>query len=197
MTSSACRSAPVAETVGRTAQACRQLASRARQKLAAGGGGARLDVTSAEHRLVTDKFIAASANGDLDGLLEVLAPDAWGDIDYGPAAARPQVVVTGAGRVARHLLHYWGPAATLVSPPVGGQPALLGFLGGELAGVLVFDVRGETIQSVHAIADPAKLSFLSTQLARSRLTSGGGRGPAPTALALAAGRSVRPPSPLT
>ena len=155
----------IAETVGRTAQACRQLASRARQKFAAGDGGARLDVTSAEHRLVTDKFIAASANGDLDGLLEVLAPDAWGDIDYGPAAARPQVAVTGAERVARHLLHYWGPAAALVSQPGGGQPALLGFLGRELAGVLVFDVRGETIQSVHVIADPAKLSFLSFQLA--------------------------------
>ena len=155
----------VAETVGRTAQACRQLASRARQKLAAGDGGARLDVTSAEHRRVTDKFIAASANGDLAGLLAVLAPGAWGDIDYGPAAARPQVVVTGAERVARHLLHYWGPAATLVSQPVGSQPALLGFLGRELAGVLVFDVRGETIQSVHVIADPAKLSFLSFQLA--------------------------------
>jgi RNA polymerase sigma-70 factor, ECF subfamily len=155
----------VAETVGRTAQACRQLASRARQKLAASDGGARLDVTSAEHRRVTDTFIAASANGDLDGLLAVLAPDAWGDIDYGRAAARPQVVVTGAVRVARHLLHYWGPAATLVSQPVGGQPALLGFLGRELAGVLVFDVRGETIQSVHVIADPAKLSFLSFQLA--------------------------------
>jgi len=155
----------VAETVGRTAQACRQLASRARQNLAAGDGGARLDVTSAEHRRVTDKFIAASANGDLAGLLAVLAPGAWGDIDYGPAAARPQVVVTGAERVARHLLHYWGPAATLVSQPVGSQPALLGFLGRELAGVLVFDVRGETIQSVHVIADPAKLSFLSFQLA--------------------------------
>ena len=156
----------VAETVGRTAQACRQLAARARQKIA-GDAGARFDVTSAEHRLVTDKFIAASANGDLTGLLEVLAPGAWGDVDYGPAAARPRVMVTGADRVARHLLHYWGPAATLVSHPVAGQPALLGFHGRQLSGVLVFSLLGETIQSVHVIADPAKLSFLNTQLAGS------------------------------
>src|SRR5262249_46044802 len=94
------------------------------------------------------------------GLLAVLAPDAWGDIDYGPAAARPVVVVTGANRVARHLLHYWGPAATLVSHSVGGQPALLGFHGRQLSGVLVFSLRGETTQSVHVIADPGKLSFL-------------------------------------
>ena len=155
----------VAQTVGRTAQACRQLATRARHKITVGDGGARFDVTSAEHRLVTGKFIAASANGDLNGLLEVLAPDAWGDVDYGPTATKPHVVVTGAERVARHLLHYWGPGATLVSHPVGGQPALLGFLRRQLSGVLVFTLRGETIQAVHVIADPAKLSFVSAQLA--------------------------------
>jgi len=155
----------VAQTVGRTSQACRQLATRARQKIAAEDGGARLDVTSAEHRQVTEKFIAASANGDLTGLLEVLAPDAWGDVDYGPGAARPHVVVIGAERVARHLLHFWGPAATLVSHPVGGKPALLGFLGRDLAGVLVFSVREEAIEAIHVIADPAKLRFLDIQLA--------------------------------
>lgn len=156
----------VAETVGRTAPACRQLAARARQKIA-GDGGTRFDVTAAEHRRVTDKFIAAAADGDFGGLLAVLAPGAWGDIDYGPAAARPHVVVTGANRVARNLLHYWGPPATLVSHPVAGQPALLGFHGRQLSGVLVFSLRGEVIQSVHVITDPAKLAFLSTQLADS------------------------------
>ncbi len=153
----------VAQTVGRTAQACRQLATRARGKIA-GDGGVRFDVTSAEHRLVTDKFIAASAGGDLTGLLEVLAPDAWGDVDYGPAAARPHVVVTGAERVAKHLLHYWGPGTRLVSHPVAGQPALLGFHGRQLSGVLVFTLHGETIQTVHVIADLAKLGFLNAQL---------------------------------
>jgi RNA polymerase sigma-70 factor (ECF subfamily) len=157
----------ITQTVGRTTQACRQLATRARQKIAADHGAARFDVTIAEHRLVTDKFIAASTNGDLDGLLNVLAPDAWGEVDYGPTAARPHVMVTGAKRVARHLLHYWGPDATLVSHPVGGQPALLGFHGRQLSGVLVFTMRGEEIQTVHVIADPAKLSFLSCQLATS------------------------------
>jgi RNA polymerase sigma-70 factor, ECF subfamily len=154
----------VAETVGRSVQACRQLATRARQKISA-SGDARFDVTAAEHRLVTEKFIAASANGNLGGLLEVLAPDVRGDIDYGPGAARPQVAVTGAERVARHLLHFWGPGATLVSHPVGGQPAMLGFYDRELSGVLVFTMRGEAIQAVHVIADPAKLSFLRLQLA--------------------------------
>jgi len=155
----------VAQTVGRTAQACRQLASRARQKVAAAEGETRFEVPSAEHRLVTDRFIAACARGDLDGLLAVLAPDAWGDVDYGPTATRPHVVVTGAERVARHLLHFWGEGATLVSTPAGGQPAALGFVDRSLAGILAFTMREGRIETVHVITDPAKLNFLSAQLA--------------------------------
>ena len=151
----------VARTVGRTAPACRQLARRARQKIAEGQPGTGADVASAEHRLVTEKFIAACANGDLDGLLAVLAPDAWGDIDTGPGGARE--VVHGAAQIAANLLRFWGPA-TLVSQPLAGQPALLGFRDRDLAGVLVLGMRGEVVESVHVIADPRKLAALGLQL---------------------------------
>ena len=153
----------VAESVGKTMPACRQLARRARQKISAGDDGARFEVAFAEHRLVTDKFIAACADGDLAGLVAVLAPDAWGDVDLGPGAS-PHAPVTGAEDVARNLLRFWGQGATLVSCPAGGQPAVLGFTGRELAGVLVFTLRGEVIQGVHVIGDRRKLSFLSSQL---------------------------------
>ena len=152
----------VAETVGRTAPACRQLAKRARQKIAEGQPAARFDVASAEHRAVTERFIAACANGDLDGLLAVLAPDAWGDIDLGPGGAVHDVV-HGAAQIARNLLRFWGPA-TLVSQPVAGQPALLAFRDRDLAGVLVLGMRGELIESVHVIADPRTLATLGLQL---------------------------------
>lgn len=154
----------VATTMGRPAAACRQLARRARQKIEDSQGGARFDVAVSEHRLVTEKFIAACATGDLDGLLAVLAPDAWGEVDLGPDDPRPRGVVHGAGRVAANLLHFWGPHATLVSHPVGGDPALLGFIDRVLSGVLVFSMRGEKIQSVHIIGDPRQLSFLRSQL---------------------------------
>ena len=154
----------IAETVGRTAASCRQLAKRARQKIAAGQEGVRFDVGQAEHRMVTEKFIVACASGDLSGLLEVLAPDAWGRLDAGPDARESFPLVHGADRVAANLLRFWGPPATLVSHPIGGQPALLGFFGRELAGVLVFSMSGEIIQSIEVIADPRKLSFLSSQL---------------------------------
>jgi len=154
----------VAETVGRTEPSCRQLARRARQKVSDSQGGARFDIGSAEHRMVTEKFIAACASGDLGGLLEVLAPDAWGDVDLGPGARPSPGVVVGAERVAMNLLRFWGHDATLVSLPVVGQPALLGFYGRELAGVLVFTMRDELIQAVHVIGDPHKLGFLRSQL---------------------------------
>ena len=154
----------VARTVGRTEPSCRQLARRARGKIAAGAGGARLDVASAEHRLVTEKFIAACATGDLGGLLGVLAPDAWGEVDLGPDAGLAPGVEHGAVPVARNLLRFWGPGATLVSHPVGGQPAVLAFRRRALAGLILFTMRGEVIQAVHVIADPRQLGFVSAQL---------------------------------
>ena len=154
----------IAQTVGRSAASCRQLARRARQKIEASPGGISFDVAATEHREVTEKFIAACAGGDLDGLLEVLAPDAWGDFDGGPADPRSPGVIHGAARVARRLLYFWGPSATLVTQPVAGQPALLGFRGRELAGVLVFTMKDDKIQAVHVIADPRQLGFLSAQL---------------------------------
>jgi RNA polymerase sigma-70 factor, ECF subfamily len=155
----------VAETIGRAAPACRQLAVRARQKIAAGTGSASFGVTSAQHRLVTDRFIAACATGDLDRLLAVLAPDAWGGVDLGPDAGRVPATVTGADRVARNLLRFWGPGATLVSVQSAGPPVVLGFHGRTLSGILVLTMRGPAIASVQVIGDPRKLAFLRAQLA--------------------------------
>jgi RNA polymerase sigma-70 factor (ECF subfamily) len=154
----------IAQTVGRAVPACRQLAHRARLKISDGHRGATFDVGAAEHRQVTEKFIAACASGDLDGLLEVLAPDAWGDFDAGPDQVTARGVIRGAQRVARNLLHFWGPGSILVSHPVAGQPALLGFRDRALAGVLVFTMRDAKIQAVHVIADPRQLSLVSSQL---------------------------------
>jgi RNA polymerase sigma-70 factor (ECF subfamily) len=153
----------VAETLGRPAATCRQLARRARQKIEAGQGAATVDVGAAEHRQVTEKFIAACARGDLDGLLEVLAPDVWGDFDAGPDG--PGAIVNrGADQVARNLMYHLGPGMTLVTHPVAGQPALLGFTGRTLSVVLILTIRDGRIQALHGIGDPRKLGLLSAQL---------------------------------
>ena len=94
----------------------------------------------------------------------MLAPDAWGDFDAGPGRPRVPGVSRGAAQVARNLLHYWGPETTLVTYPVAGQAAVLGFRDRRLAGILVFSMRGGKFQSVHVIGDPRQLSFVSSQL---------------------------------
>jgi RNA polymerase sigma-70 factor (ECF subfamily) len=154
----------IAQTVGRSAAACRQLARRARRKTSEGSAAARLDVAAAEHRRVTEKFIAACATGDLQALVAVLAPDAWGAVDLGAESARQRPVIRGAAHVARNLLYYWR-GATFASLPVNGQPAVLAFTGRRLDGVLVFTVEGDAITSVQVIGDPRKLAFLRSQLA--------------------------------
>lgn len=154
----------IAETVGRSAPACRQLARRARQKIAAGQVGLGPDIAASEHRAVTEKFLTACATGDIDSLLEVLDPDAWGQLVLGPEATRREPVVTGAVRVARNLVRFWGQGATLVSLSAAGQPALLGFVDRKLTAVLVLNMRGERIQAVQVIADPRLLDFVAAQL---------------------------------
>ena len=146
----------IAETVGRTSASCRQLARRARLKVEAGGhrGGA-------EHRALTETFIAACAGGDMDGLLHILDPDVRGTID-----TREHVVVAGAPQVARNLLRYWSaPDHTLVSYPIGGRPALLGFTGRELSGILLLDIDDGRVTKIHALARPEELDFVRSQLA--------------------------------
>jgi RNA polymerase sigma-70 factor (ECF subfamily) len=159
----------IAETVGRSAPACRQLARRARQKIAVGQAGLGPsglgpEVAVSEHRAVTEKFLTACATGDINSLLEVLDPDAWGELVLGPEATRRMTVITGAERVARNLVRFWGEGATLVSLSAAGQPALLGFVDRRLTAVLVLVMEGERIRAVQVIADPRLLEFVSTQL---------------------------------
>jgi RNA polymerase sigma-70 factor (ECF subfamily) len=149
----------IAQTVGRSAPSCRQLARRARQKIQSSDGPGRFEVLASEHRLVTERFIAACATGDLDGLLQVLDPNVSGGVDI-----LPDLVVAGADRVARNLFFYLGPGVTLVGPTGGGEPALLGFRNRQLEAVLLLTIGQGRITKIHAIADPIKLDFLRAQL---------------------------------
>jgi RNA polymerase sigma-70 factor (ECF subfamily) len=149
----------IAETVGRSSPACRQLARRARKKVEEDEGRAGLDVGTAQHQAVTERFIAACANGNLQGLLEVLDPNVSGDVD-----TRIRAPVVGARRVASNILRFWAGRVTFVSQPVGKQPALLAFRDRQLAAVLLLTMGGDRITKIHVIADPTKLEFLRAQV---------------------------------
>ncbi len=148
----------VAQTVGRSAQACRQLAHRARVKIddAAGTG---IGLAGAEHRLVAERFIEACASGDLAGLLQVLDPEVSGGVDI-----RPNLIVTGAGAVARNFLHFWGTPARLVAVTTGRAPILLGFVDRELRALIELTVNGELISEVHVSVAPATLALVRATL---------------------------------
>ncbi len=143
----------IAETVGRPVGTCRQLARRARAKIHAARPKIS-EVTEVEHQLVTEKFIAACANGDLAALTAVLDPTVWGVGTVLAEPAPPPQVNYGPTAVATNLLRYLGPGATLVSGPVG-EPVLLAYAHRRLFAIIVLTVQHNLIVKIEATADPA------------------------------------------
>jgi RNA polymerase sigma-70 factor (ECF subfamily) len=145
----------VAKTVGRPEASCRQLARRGRLKLDAPAGGRRTEVSLDEHRAVTDRFIAACANGNFDELAAVLDPDVSGGVDL-----RPGLVVHGAHAVSQNLVRYWGWGASLVSLPFVGNPSILAFADRQVAAVFSLTVTGDRVSAIHVTARPEALAGL-------------------------------------
>ncbi|GAA4305552.1 RNA polymerase sigma factor SigJ [Streptomyces venetus] len=148
--------AEVAEIVGRTPAACRQLASSARRRIrtappapapAAGSAG------------LVRAFRQAWEAKDIDGLVGLLAPDATATGDGGglvPAALHP---VEGAEPIARFLADRARalPGVTLLEREVNGRPGLVAELDGVTVSVLAFDIAGDRIQRIWAVLNPDKL----------------------------------------
>jgi RNA polymerase sigma-70 factor, ECF subfamily len=142
----------IAETVGRPVGTCRQLARRARAKFADSSPGPS-DVSDVEHRIVTERFITACANGDLQALAAVLDPNVWGVATF--VGGGPQQINHGRDAVAPNLLRFLGHGLTLVTGPAG---EVLGFTNRRLAVVLVLTVRGDLVLKIEATVDPSAAS---------------------------------------
>ncbi len=144
----------IAEIVGRTPAACRQLASRARRSVQAEGvpGPADPDVT--RHRILAERFIAACAGGDIAELMELLDPDISGDatlVGHGPL-----VTVTGRPDVAQRLLGLFGPAtdAMLLPFPLERGPGFIAFAHGRLAALVQLDLEAGVIHHIRSFVFP-------------------------------------------
>jgi RNA polymerase sigma-70 factor (ECF subfamily) len=147
----------IAQTVGRPAGTCRQLARRARAKFAAAApspSDASGAVAGAEHRRVTDAFITACANGDLRALTSLLDPAVWGVGTVLVDPAPPPQVHHGPDAVAVNLMRHLGARATVVSGPPG-EPVLLAFDRGRLFAVMVLTIRNDLVVKIEATADPS------------------------------------------
>lgn len=144
----------VASILGRSAATCRQLAHRARTKLAdfpgpTGGGAA----STPEQRLVTERFIQACATGRLEALTAVLDPTVWGVATFLPQGTRSPVS-RGPAEVARTVLGYLGPPTTLVSQPLVGQAAVLAFRERRPFAIAALTVRESQVVKIAVTARP-------------------------------------------
>jgi RNA polymerase sigma-70 factor (ECF subfamily) len=141
----------VADIVGRTPAACRQLASRARKRVQAESATGRFPVDVVLQREVSERFVEACTGGDLDALLALLDPavDGTGDL------ARQDIV--GAAAVAKGVLRYLGPrvSPTLLHLPVGDRAGIVAMQGHDVLALVLLTVEDGLIVHVDALAGPA------------------------------------------
>ncbi|MBB3310177.1 RNA polymerase sigma-70 factor (ECF subfamily) [Rhizobium sp. BK196] len=143
----------IAAVIGRSAAAARQLASRARRRVQ--GQPETPDVDFARKRSIAEAFLIASRNGDLEGLIAVLAPDAVFLPDAAATRLGNVIPLRGANAVAES---FKGRATSAKVALVDGEIGLVVFMGGQLRVVLALSFNGDRISTVDAIADPDHLS---------------------------------------
>lgn len=159
----------IAKAVGKSPAAVRQIAHRARAHVAA--RRPRGAVSAAQTRDALEAFQRAAKTGDLQSLLDILAPDVvfLGD-GGGVVQAVPRPVV-GAGKVARLLaagLDRIAAAASLQSAQVNGYPALIIRLNGEIDTVIAVRIDDGLISGLYAVRNPEKLSHMQRETTLSR-----------------------------
>ncbi|MER7110703.1 RNA polymerase sigma-70 factor [Streptomyces sp. NPDC000229] len=153
--------AEIAATLDRSEAAVRQLAGRARRHV--DEGRPRYDVDPAVRRDLTERFLAAAAGGDLDGLLAVLAPDVRLVGDSGGKAKAPLRVMRTADKVGRFLCAVAKDVAMYTefrTVEVNGGPAMLVLVDGKPDSLFQVDVVDDRIQCVYVVRNPEKLVSL-------------------------------------
>ncbi|WP_259311519.1 RNA polymerase sigma-70 factor [Capillimicrobium parvum] len=157
------RFADIAGIVGKSEANCRQILSRARRRI--GDERPRFDPDPAQRSALAARFLDAARDGDLDGLVALLAPDAVLVGDGGGKARSIPKPMAGGAQVARALAAFYRAGVdmgiTLEPVLVNGQP---GFRSrgpdGRLVNVVGLDVEDGRIRRVHSILNPDKLHHL-------------------------------------
>ena len=147
----------IAPIVGRSAEAARQLASRARRRVR---GGAAPDPDLVRQREVVEAFIAALRGGDFEGLLAVLDPDLVVRADMSGAPTE----VRGAAVWAKGAVAY-GHLARLTQPAlVNGAIGVVVAPQGRLVRALRFTIANGKITEIDIIGNPARLGELDVSI---------------------------------
>jgi RNA polymerase sigma factor (sigma-70 family) len=146
----------VAEIVGRTPAACRQLATSARRRL--GTAPAAATPTARRADLVRD-FKQAWEAKDIAALVGILDPEATAVADGGGVVSAILLPVEGGREVARAFVDLTDKIAdlTILERTVNGQPGLVAQQGGVTVVVIAFDVADDRITNIWAVRNPEKL----------------------------------------
>jgi RNA polymerase sigma-70 factor (TIGR02957 family) len=158
----------IAEAVDKTPAAVRQIAHRAREHVAA--RRPRVQVSRAEQEAVVERFLAAVRGGDLQGLLDVLAPDVVGVSDGGGVVAAARRPIVGADRVGPLLASAARLDGVFEAMPMwlNGAPAARLDFDGELRAVVSMVIEGGRITRIYAVLNPQKLARLGEEASLSR-----------------------------
>jgi RNA polymerase sigma-70 factor (ECF subfamily) len=152
----------IAATVGKSEANCRQVLHRAHLHL--GQRRSRFNVSHEQQDRITHQFLRATVNGDMQGLLSLLADDIVFTGDGGGKVSTALKPVHGRDKVARGTM-----GVALKLPPyiegkileVNGQPAIVTYLDGQPYGAVIFDIAEGRIQAIFNVMNPDKLRWLA------------------------------------
>ncbi len=146
----------IAPLVGRSTDAARQLASRARRRVQSTSPTAETD--RAQQRKVVDAFMAASRDGDFDALVAVLDPDVVLRVDYGLGGPFPSKIVRGAAEVAGNALMFSQYAPSAVRALVNGNIGIYNTPKGGPRSIDGLTVVNGLVVEIDILADPERLA---------------------------------------
>jgi hypothetical protein len=148
--------AEVAEIVGRTPAACRQLASSARRRIRSSQAPA---IPAAQRAGIVRDFKQAWEAEDIAALIGLLDPDATASADSGGLVSAELRPIEGGEQIARLVVDVAdrAPNLTILERSVNGQPGLVAQQDGVTVTVFAFDVAGDRIKHIWAVRNPEKL----------------------------------------
>lgn len=166
--------AEIAEVVDKTPDNCRQIAARARRHVIA--EKPRFEPSRAARESLARRFLTAAQEGDMEGLVAMLAADATFTGDGGGVANAFKVPIVGGDRVARALAGIFKAAGkiegvTVEPAEVNGQPGWIGReADGAIVVVMALDILDDQVLGVRSVVNPDKLTHLgrTSDLARRR-----------------------------
>ncbi|HEX6159830.1 MAG TPA: RNA polymerase sigma-70 factor [Thermoanaerobaculia bacterium] len=154
----------IAELLGITAAASRQILHRAKERVTA--EKQRFIPSPDQQRVLIERFMGALAAGDVDALRGVLAADVLALGDGGGKAFAARKPVEGFDLVVRFfqgLVQKYSEGVTFTIEEVNGAPGIVSWRDGEVQSVATFLFDGDRIVEIDSVVNPDKLAFVRKQ----------------------------------